>query len=122
MPETGDREKRSVFPFHLVLFVSLCLGGLGLFPGVAVAATKTKVAGPVAVPVLELEGGRRLLYEGSIDSEKEVKTHHTFWGRLLDAVAGEPNFHTLINPYSVVADSQGRIIVTEILALAPITK
>ena len=113
LPEAGDREKHSVFPFHLLLFVSLCLGGLCLFPGVAVAGTKTKPAGPVTVPELELEGGRKLRYEGSISSEKEVKTKHSFWGRLLDAVAGEPDFHALITPYSVVTDSQGRIIVTD---------
>ena len=84
-----------------------------LLPGVAAAATKAKPAGPVTVPELELEGGRKLRFEGSISSEKEVKTKHSFWGRLLDVVAGEPDFHALINPYSVVTDSTGRIIVTD---------
>jgi DNA-binding beta-propeller fold protein YncE len=84
-----------------------------LLPAVATAGTKAKPAGPVMVPELELEGGRKLRYEGSISSEKEVKTKHSFWGRLLDAVAGEPDFHALITPYSVVTDSQGRIIVTD---------
>jgi DNA-binding beta-propeller fold protein YncE len=93
---------------HAVMVVIL----LGL-PGVVVAGTKTKTAGPLTVPELELEGGRKLRYEGSISSEKEVKTKHSFWGRLLDVVAGEPDFHALINPYSVVTDSQGRIIVTD---------
>jgi sugar lactone lactonase YvrE len=110
---TGDRRKRSVFPFHFILLVSLCLGGLCLSPGVAVAGSKTKPAGPVTVPELELEGGRKLRYEGSFSSEKEIKTKHSFWGRLLDAVAGEPDFHALITPYSVATDSEGRIIVTD---------
>ena len=110
---TGNRAKRSVFPFHFVLLVSLCLGGLCLSPGVAVAGSKTKPAGLVMAPELELEGGRKLRYEGSVSSEKEVKTKHSFWGRLLDAVAGEPDFHALITHYSVATDSEGRIIVTD---------
>jgi len=84
-----------------------------LLPGIAGAASKTKSPIPVTVPELELEGGRRLQYEGSISSEKEVRSPHRFWGKLLDVVAGEPNFHSLINPYSVVTDSRGRIIVTD---------
>jgi len=32
---------------------------------------------------------------------------------VLDAVVGEPTFHDLIEPYSVVTDSRGRIIVTD---------
>ena len=65
------------------------------------------------MPELELEGGRKLLYEGSVNSEREVRTQRRFWGRLLDIVAGEPDFHALIAPYSVVTDSQNRIIVTD---------
>ena len=110
---TGDREKRPVFPLHLALLLPLCLGGSCLFPGVLAARSKANPAGPVTVPELELEGGRKLLYEGSFNSEKEVKTKHSFWGRLLDAVAGEPEFHALIAPYSVVTDSRDRIIVTD---------
>ena len=94
-------------------YLPICLTVLLLLPGLAVAGTKGKPAGPVTLPELELEGGRRLRYEGSVSSEKEVRNKHGFWGRLLDAVAGEPDFHSLINPYSVVTDSQGRIIVTD---------
>lgn len=90
------------------LLLFLCLGASCLFAG-----SRGKNAGPVALPELELEGGRRLLYEGSINSEKDVKTKHSFWGRVLDVVAGEPTFHALVAPYSVVTDSQGRIIVTD---------
>jgi DNA-binding beta-propeller fold protein YncE len=86
---------------------------LFLLPGAAFARTKAKSAAPVSVPQLELEGGRKLLYQGSISSEREVKTKRGFWTRALDAVAGEPGFHALIAPYSVVTDSQGRIIVTD---------
>ncbi len=79
----------------------------------ALARPKSQPAGPATLPELELEGGRKLRYEGSISSEKEVKTKHSFWGRVLDVMAGEPDYHALINPYSVVTDSQGRVIVTD---------
>jgi len=96
---------------------ALCLGVLVVtFLGlarVAAARSKANTSGPVMVPELELQGGRKLRYEGSISTEKEVKTKHSFWGRLVDAVAGEPEFHALIAPYSVVTDSKDRIIVTD---------
>ena len=110
---TGGGEKGMVLHFHFALLVSLCLGGSCLFPGAAAARSKAQPGGPVTVPELELEGGRKLRYEGSFSSEKEVKTKHSFWGRLLGAVAGEPEFHALITPYSVVTDSKDRIIVTD---------
>ncbi len=47
-----------------------------------------------------------------MNSEREVRIKH-FWGRVLDVVAGEPDYHSLISPYSVVTDSQNRIIVTD---------
>ncbi|MGA8869380.1 MAG: hypothetical protein WB510_20560, partial [Candidatus Sulfotelmatobacter sp.] len=64
-------------------------------------------------PDLLLEGGRKLSYERSFHSEREVKPKRGFWNRVLDVVAGEPAFHALIRPYSVATDSRGRIIVTD---------
>jgi sugar lactone lactonase YvrE len=104
-------------PAHLPIcrsaYLPICLLVVLLVPGLAAARSKANPAAPVTVPQLELEGGRTLRYEGSFTSEKEVKTKHSFWGRLLDAVAGEPEFHGLIAPYSVVTDSRDRIIVTD---------
>lgn len=120
--QMGRRASRQIGKFLLPICRSgflpaLCLGVLvvNFFGLAAVAAARSKAnpAEPVMVPELELEGGRKLLYEGSFNSEKEVKTKHSFWGRLLDAVAGEPEFHALIAPYSVVTDSRDRIIVTD---------
>jgi len=65
------------------------------------------------VPVLALEGGRRLAYERMFSSEREVKLKRGFWTRVLDMVAGAPDYHQMIRPYSVVTDSHGRIIVTD---------
>ena len=32
---------------------------------------------------------------------------------MVDAIAGEPDFHYLVSPYSVATDSRGRILVTD---------
>jgi DNA-binding beta-propeller fold protein YncE len=68
---------------------------------------------PVTVPQIELPGGRKLLYERSFSSEAEVKLKRGFWTKVLDLVAGAPEHHNLVRPYSVVADSRGRVIVTD---------
>src|SRR5208283_4678878 len=66
-----------------------------------------------APPDLVLEGGRKLSYERSFSSQREVKPKRGFWNRVLDFVAGEPEFRSLVRPYSIVTDSRGRIIVTD---------
>lgn len=75
--------------------------------------TKQPAEVPPAPPDLKLEGGRRLSYERSFSSEFEVKPKRGFWNRVLDFVAGEPDFRRLVRPYSVATDSRGRIIVTD---------
>jgi DNA-binding beta-propeller fold protein YncE len=87
--------------------------GVALIPGTAGARTKPKSQGPVMVPQLELEGGRKLLYERAFSSELEVQSRHGFWTRVLDIVVGAPDFHMLVGPYSAVSDSKQRIIVTD---------
>lgn len=64
-------------------------------------------------PDLLMDGGRRLAFERSFSLEREVKPKRSFWTRVVDVVAGEPDFHYLVSPYSVVTDSRGRIIVTD---------
>jgi DNA-binding beta-propeller fold protein YncE len=73
---------------------------------------KPKVDDP-SPPDLELEGGRKLAWERSFGSEREVKPKRGFWNRLVDVVAGEPEFKNLVRPYSIATDSRGRIIVTD---------
>jgi DNA-binding beta-propeller fold protein YncE len=63
--------------------------------------------------VMSLEGGRRLSWERSFNSEAEVKPNRGFWNKLVDVIAGAPDFHSLVRPYSVVTDSHGRVIVTD---------
>jgi DNA-binding beta-propeller fold protein YncE len=93
------------------MLTACCL--LLVLPAAPAAGMKTKPAKAITAPELELTGGRKLRYEGSVSSEKDIRGKPSIWGRLLDGVAGEPDFHALINPYSVVTDSQGRIIVTD---------
>jgi len=62
---------------------------------------------------MALEGGRQLAYERVFSSEREVKLKRGFWTRVLDIVAGAPDYHQMIRPYGIAADSRGRIIVTD---------
>ena len=65
------------------------------------------------VPPLQLAGGRTLVFERMFSSEKEVRLKRRFWNRVVDLVAGAPEFHMMARPYSVVTDSHDRIIVTD---------
>ncbi len=87
---------------------------LGMLPtGALPAAARTPKPQPQQVPELLLEGGRKLEFERSFSDQRDVKTKKGFWTRLLDVVAGEPDYHSLIRPYSVVTDSHNRIIITD---------
>jgi DNA-binding beta-propeller fold protein YncE len=82
----------------------------------AFARSGKKTAPPQAaaeVPALALEGGRQLAYEHTFSNEREVKLKRGIWNRVLDIVAGAPDYHQMIRPYSVVTDSRGRVIVTD---------
>jgi hypothetical protein len=74
---------------------------------------KRAPADPISIPQIELPEGRKLLYERSFSSEREVKLKRGFWTKVLDLVAGAPEVHNLVRPYGVVADSRGRVIVTD---------
>ncbi len=62
---------------------------------------------------LLLEGGRKLVYERSFSSEREVRKKPGFFGKLVNVVAGEPDFHSMVRPYSIAIDSRGRAIATD---------
>ena len=72
---------------------------------------------PLAAPDLLLDGGRRLAFERAFSLEREVKPKRSFWTRVVDVVAGLPDFHYLVSPYSVTTDSRGRVIVTDTAAV-----
>ncbi|MFN7992699.1 MAG: 6-bladed beta-propeller [Bryobacteraceae bacterium] len=64
-------------------------------------------------PELLMDGGRKLVFERSFHSEREVKTKRSFWNKLTDIVAGEKEYRFLVRPYSTTTDSRGRVIVTD---------
>ncbi|HEY5175318.1 MAG TPA: 6-bladed beta-propeller [Terriglobales bacterium] len=74
---------------------------------------KQQVTPEPTPPEMQLLGGRKLTYERSFHSAREVQPKRTFWKKVLDFVAGEPEFHSLVRPYSVATDSRGRVIVTD---------
>jgi len=96
---------------RMAVGVTLLVLGCGI-PALSAGKPKAK-AEEIAPPVLLLEGGRKLVYERSFGSEREVKPKRGFWNRLVDIVAGEPEFKNLVRPYSIAVDSHGRIIVTD---------
>ena len=65
------------------------------------------------MPVLLLPEGRKLVFERSFSSQLDAGIKRGFWNKVVDIVAGPPEFHTMQRPYSVVTDSRGRIIVTD---------
>jgi DNA-binding beta-propeller fold protein YncE len=67
----------------------------------------------VTVPVLLLDGGRKLVFEGSFSSERDIQPKRGFFKKMLDVMVGAPDVHMLVRPFGVVADSRGRIIVTD---------
>jgi len=62
---------------------------------------------------MSLDGGRSLTFEQSFNSESQVKPNRGFWNKLVDIVAGAPDYRFMVRPYSVATDSRGRILVTD---------
>ncbi len=121
LPERGQRSfaargMTTVIKKALVFWVAMTI----VAPGVGAAAGLRKhketvvEAGP---PDLLMDGGRRLAFERSFSLEREVKPKRSFWTKVVDVIAGEPDFRYLVSPYSVVTDSRGRIIVTDVAAV-----
>ena len=76
-------------------------------------AGKPKVIRPSETWQLSLDGGRSLRWQQSFNSAWEVKPNRGFWNKLVDVVAGAPDYKFLVRPYSLITDSKGRIIVTD---------
>lgn len=97
---------------NLPLLAAGALVCLSAVSGLPVPA-KDKKSHQVSVPVLQLEGGRKLVFEQTFSSEKEVETRRGFWKKFVDVVAGAPNYKVMQRPYSLVTDSKGRILITD---------
>jgi len=81
-------------------------------PAWAAKVNTEKTVDP-APPDLLLEGGRKLHYERSFSSEREMEGKRGFFTKLLDIAIGEPEHPHLVRPYSIAVDSRGRAIVTD---------
>ena len=101
------RSRSVSWRFSLIFALMLSLGP------VCFAASKDSKPQPVSVPELELEGGRLLTFERTFWSEPDVRLKRGFWNKLVDVVAGAPDYHSLVLPYSIATDSRGRIIVSD---------
>lgn len=77
------------------------------------AGPKDEPARVPAPPDLLLEGGRKLSFESAFSSEREVLGKPGFWTRVLNVVAGGPEYRMMLRPYSIAVDSHGRAIVTD---------
>jgi DNA-binding beta-propeller fold protein YncE len=95
-------------------FLPLLLTGailLSLTPAFAVKRPKTPAERPW--PELLLEAGRRLTYQQTLTSERDISGKKGFWSKLADIVAGAPEFREMVRPYGIAVDSHGRVIVTD---------
>jgi DNA-binding beta-propeller fold protein YncE len=101
---TRGRRRLTQLSFTLIV-------GTLVLPAAYAANGKKSVE--VRVPELLLDGGRKLTFERSISSDRDVNVKHGFFGKVFDAVVGAPDFHFLVRPYEVVTDSRGRVLVTD---------
>jgi DNA-binding beta-propeller fold protein YncE len=95
-------------------FPSLLLTGallVSLSPAFAIKKVNSPADKPW--PVLLLEAGRKLTYQQSIKSERDVGGKQGFWSKLAGIVAGAPEYREMIRPYGVAVDSHNRVIVTD---------
>ena len=77
------------------------------------AERKKPSAGVPAPPDLLMDGGRKLSFERTLASERDIRGKPGFWKKLVDVVAGEPELKRMVRPYGVAVDSRGRVIVTD---------
>jgi DNA-binding beta-propeller fold protein YncE len=83
-----------------------------LAPALAAPHVKHEASTPEAWE-MSLDGGRKLTWEHTFSSEREVKPNRGFWNKVVDIIAGAPDYKFMVRPYSVATDSHGRIIVTD---------
>src|SRR4051812_15922031 len=80
----------------------------------ASASKQPKAANsPTAPPDLLLKDGRKLIWERSFSSDRDIRNKPGFFTRMVNVIAGPPDPHPMIRPYSIAVDSHGRAIVTD---------
>jgi DNA-binding beta-propeller fold protein YncE len=79
----------------------------------ASAGKRQKANAEPSPPDLLLEGGRKLSFERTFSSERDTRAKPGFWGKVINVVAGEPDYKQLVRPYGVAVDSRRRLIVSD---------
>jgi DNA-binding beta-propeller fold protein YncE len=105
--------RRNLFAEFSGKLLAGCLAGmLSLNPALG-GPDKKKEPTRVDIPELLLDGGRKLRFESMFSSQQEVKPKKGFWTKVVNVIIGDPEYHSMVRPYSVTTDSKGRIIVTD---------
>jgi DNA-binding beta-propeller fold protein YncE len=91
----------------------ICL--VGAFASAADKKNNEKKNNPVepGPPDILMDGGRRLVYERVFNSAHDVEIKRAFWKKVIDVIAGPPEYRGLVRPYDIAVDSHGRLIVTD---------
>lgn len=76
-------------------------------------ASKHKKDAAEPWPDLLLDGGRKLSYESTYSSQRDIRGKTGLWTKLTEAVIGEPDYKQMARPYGIAVDSRGRLIVTD---------
>jgi hypothetical protein len=87
-PKNSSQQK----PWLSVASLGVCAPVFFLaLSAISPASAKDKKSHQVTVPVLQLDAGRKLVFERAFSSEKEVETKRGFWKKVVDVVAGAPD-------------------------------
>lgn len=76
-------------------------------------AARHKKDAPQPWPELLLDGGRKLTYQNTFSSQRDIRGKTGLWTKLTEAVIGEPDYKQMARPYGIAVDSRGRLIVTD---------
>ncbi len=70
-----------------------------------------RVTGPV--PLALLGEGRHLDFIRFVSSERDLHEKRSFFNKVLDVIAGAPEWRGIVRPYAIATDSRGRLLVTD---------
>src|SRR5690242_7937983 len=82
-------------------------GAVLVASSLAQASHREKKAPEAPWPELLMDGGRRLTYQQTLLTERDVKDKPGFWTKMVNVLAGDPEYRGLIRPYSIAVDSRG---------------
>lgn len=97
------------------VFVMICVLVVAALVPAAIAKHSDR---GLAMPVITMDGGRRLEFVQAFSSEKELTPNRSFLKRALSFIVGTADSRNLIRPYGITTDSRGRIIITDPGAIA----